>query len=340
MKREGYLLDQISEYGNLAKAFHKAAQGKRQQSAVMRFEAKLSANLSGLGTSLRDGRVSVGRFHQFTVRDPKVRVIHAASFPERVLHHAIMNVAGAFFERGADDHSYACREGKGNGGALKYALRATTGRRYFLQMDVRKYFDSVDQSVLKRLFRRSFKEEAFLHLLDRIVDSYATAPGRGLPIGSLTSQYFANFYLDGLDRFVRETLRGRRYVRFMDDLVLWDDDPRFLSTCQGEIEEWLRRERGLLLKESTRLAASTQGVDFLGYRLKPGRVLLSRRSRQRFRRRLRDLEADYEDERIGEEELQRRSSALVAFTERADCRRWRARVVRRSSLSLSEGRIT
>jgi hypothetical protein len=327
MRRLGHLLPQIAEHQNLVLAFGKAARGRRAAPAVRRCAKDLDAWLADLGRSILDGSVAVGGYHRFVVFDPKQRVIHAAPFAQRVLHHAIMNRCGPVFERGAIADSFACRLGKGNTAALARARHHAARQACFLKLDVRRYFDSVPHDRLKVRYRRLFKDAALLQLLDRIVDSYQTQPGRGLPIGTLTSQYLANFYLDALDRFVKETLRCPAYVRFMDDFALWHDSAAQLAEWRETIATWLRETLALELKPGTRLLPTRQGMPFLGFRVLPGRLLLGARARRRFRVRLAGLERSFAAGRMGEAELQRRAGALVAHTDGALCRAWRRQVV-------------
>lgn len=328
MKRRGNILPLIADRGNLAEAFWRAAGGKRNTAAVHRFQKDLPENLRGLSREILGECAPLGELHRFVIRDPKRRVIHASSFRERVLHHAIMNVVAADFERGAIDQSCACRVGKGNRAALARALRHTTSDRYFLKLDIRRYFDSIGHATLRRGFRRLFKDEALLLLLDRIVELFETTPGHGLPIGALTSQYFANFYLDPMDRFIKENLACRPYVRFMDDFVLWSNDAGRLANWEAEIGEWLRDRLGLQLKEGRRFGRCSEGLPFLGFRLKRGRLLLGKRARARFRRRLRENERAHCAGQLSELDLQRRADALLGFVRQASCAGWRARVVR------------
>jgi hypothetical protein len=323
MRRIGHLLPLVAARDNLALAFWKASLGRRSSPTVRVWSQDLDRCLGEMGQAILDGSVRVGDYHRFTVFDPKQRTIHAAPFPQRVLHHALMNVCGPIFERGAIEHSYACRLGKGNRAALARARWFASRHGWFLKLDIRRYFDSVPHSRLKARFRRLFKDADLLRLLDRIVQSYQTLPGRGLPIGTLTSQYFANFYLDALDRYVKETLRCRAYVRFMDDLALWHDSGEQLETWGRALADWLLEEWDLNLKPGTRLLPTREGMPFLGFRILPGAVLLGQRARRRFRVRLRANEAAYTRGQLTALELQRRVGALVAHTDQAQCRGWR-----------------
>jgi hypothetical protein len=156
---------------------------------------------------------------------------------------------------------------------------------WFLKMDVRKYFDSIPHASLLELLGRLFKDSEVLDLFGKIVDSYETCPGHGLPIGSLTSQYFANHFLTGLDRFARETLGAPGYVRCMDDFALWHPDKGFLKGARDRITDWLATERGLVVKPEPRVNRADRGMDFLGLRIFPNTVRLNHRSKIRFLRR-------------------------------------------------------
>lgn len=324
MKRAGCLMGRIAELGNLFRAWGRVAAGRRRAVGVASFERDLSGHLDRLRRELEHGTWRPGPYRRFVVCDPKVRVIHAAPLADRVVHHAVMAVAGPWLERGALDQSFACRVGKGNRAAVTWARACTARRRWFLKLDVRKYFDSVPHEILIGLLRRRFKDGRLLDLFSRLVKSYATTPGKGLPIGTLTSQYLANFYLDDLDRRVVELLGCREHVRFMDDLVLWADDPGTLTGWLDDLRGWLAGERGLEWKGQPQPLPTSDGVPFLGYRILPGAVLLGRRARRRLRSRLVEIRAWHRQGRIDTPELQRRAASLFSFTDAAGCQSWRA----------------
>ena len=185
-----------------------------------------------MSEAIREGTFPVGRFQQFLIRDPKERVITAPCFDERVLHHGIMNVCEPVLDRWLIDDTFACRAGKGREAAILRAQHFTRHNGWFLKLDVRKYFDSVPHARLMHFLERRFKDRRLLELLHRIIAAYRGELGIGLPIGSLTSQHFANFYLGWLDRYVKENLRLGGYVRYMDDMLLWHDDRRRLEEAQ------------------------------------------------------------------------------------------------------------
>ena len=327
MKRFPALMPRVAAWENLALAFQKAASGRRTSPAVRRFASSLDRELNSLVRELKEGTWQPGAYQRFIVRDPKVRTIHAAPFRDRVVHHALMNVAGPCLERSAIHHSYACRTGRGNLAAVQHAAACTRRYRSFLKLDVRRYFDSISHDKMRALLRRRIKDGALLAVLDRVIQSFHTSTGCGLPIGTLTSQYLANFYLDGLDHCIMETLRCPAYVRYMDDLVLWHDDAAVLADWHDQIAIWLVAERGLVLKGLAKPAPCHEGLPFLGYRITPRAVLLSRVSRHRFVARVRSNERAHGSGGMSSTEMQRRTDALLAFTGVAECRVWRQRVL-------------
>lgn len=232
MRRAGRLFDQILDHENLRLATHKALRGKRSKGDARAFVADLDANLEALRSSLERGDVVLGESHQFTIRDPKTRLITAPCFRERVLHHAILNVCEPTFERWLIADTFACRRGRGRLAALDRARRFASGHAAFLKLDIRRYFDSITHEILLDRLGRLFKDPRLLDLFGRIIAAFEATPGRGLPIGSLTSQHFANAYLGAFDRFVKEGLRVRGYVRSMDDMALWADST---ATLKGHL---------------------------------------------------------------------------------------------------------
>lgn len=213
MKRAGDLYASITEPDNLQLAFYKAAKGKHDRHEVILFRKALDDNLSLLRRQLIQRCPDVGHYRFFQVRDPKPRRICAASFPERVLHHAIMNICDPVLERYAIHDSYACRKGKGTIRALERARIFSRRNGWYLKLDIRRYFDSVDQKIMLNLLRRKFKDQKLLHLFEQLLDTYQTEPGKGLPIGNLISQHLANFYLGFFDHWIKESLRVRCYLR-------------------------------------------------------------------------------------------------------------------------------
>ena len=334
MRRSANLFDRIHEPENLRLAFHKAARGRPGQAVVRQFAAGLDDRISKMAKAISEGKFPVGRFHQFLIRDPKERVITAPDFDERVLHHAIMNVCEPILDRWLIDDTFACRNGKGREAAILRAQHFTRNSAWCLKLDVRKYFDSISHERLRHLLESRFKDERLLQLLKRIIAAYRGEHRVGVPIGSLTSQHFANFYLGWLDRFVKETLRVRGYVRYMDDMVFWHSSRAALVEIHGRCQEFAMVQLGLEFKPSA-VQRTGVGVAFLGCRIWRTHVELNSRSKRRWRRRVRVLERAERLGLISESNLQQRLVALTAFSQAAGVksRQFRKSVLQPSSVN-------
>lgn len=336
MKRAGRLFDAVAERENLLLAFWRASRGKAARPDRLVFASHLDGEIEALRAGLLDGTYPIGNYSQFTILDPKERVITAAPFRERVLQHALMNVCEPYFDQWLVSDSYASRRGKGQLAAVERAATLAGRFGWFLKCDIRKYFDSVPHDRLRAALRRKFNDQRLLGWFDRIIASYETSPGCGLPIGNLTSQHFANLFLDPLDRMLASGGASppdeppqhfgpprRHFVRYMDDFVLWSDDRLFLLAARDRIGSFVRDALGLELKGEPFLNRTRLGMDFLGYRIFPRRMVLSRASRDRYRRNLRRLERWRMEGLVSEREFQRRSDSLGAFVAHADSLAWR-----------------
>jgi hypothetical protein len=324
MRRATNLFDQIPEPENLRLAFQKAARGRRGQAIVRQFAASLDRHIAAMSAAIRSGTFPVGRCQQFLIREPKERVITAPCFDERVLHHAVMNVCEPAMDRWLIDDTFACRLGKGREAAILRARGFTRHAEYFLKLDVRKYFDSVPHARLLGFLNRRFKDRRLLELLNRIITSYRGQLCVGLPIGSLTSQHFANFYLGWLDRFVKESLRVRGYVRYMDDMLLWHTSREALVEIHARCKEFAVIHLALDFKPGE-VRRTVSGVPFLGCRIFPTHVELNARSKRRWRNRVRVLERAERLGLLSERELQARLTSLTAFAKGAGVKSWQFR---------------
>jgi RNA-directed DNA polymerase len=313
---------QIADRDNLLLAYYKAKKGKSTRKEVLDYGRQIDRRLRQLQEALLNESVHVGDYHYFTIYDPKERQICAASFAERVLHHAIMNVCHPYFEQYQLAESYATRPGKGTFRAVDRAAGFQRQYPYYLKMDIRKYFDSIDHSVLLGQLHRRFKDAALLRLFERIIGTYHTQSGKGVPIGNLTSQYFANHYMAFTDRFVKEELRMSAYVRYMDDFVIWHQDLAVLQQVLQQMEGFLSERLALSLKTGY-TNKTAHGLPFLGFRLFPYKRLLSRRSKVRFAQKARALQSGWDAGKISDAEMQQRLSAMTAFAQKAYSRQYR-----------------
>ncbi|MBF2052020.1 MAG: RNA-directed DNA polymerase [Candidatus Sericytochromatia bacterium] len=326
MKRHANLFVQITTFENLLKAARYAARGKRLKPRAARFLFDLEPELLRLQAALMDESWRPASYRLFKVYQPKPRQIAATDFADRVVHHAIFRILEPLLERSYSPDSYACRKGKGGHRALKQAHFFQQRYPFFLKLDIARYFDSVDHQVLKNMLTRRFKDPQLLRLLGLLVEHPVPghAPGKGMPIGNLSSQHFANVYLTPLDYFVRHTLHCRAYVRYMDDFVLWSHSKETLWLWKAGIEDFLARQLKLQLKASASLIAPvTEGLPFLGFRVYPAMIRLSQTCRHRFRRTWRRAWTAYQKGKITEKAWQQSASSQLGHLRQANALAWR-----------------
>lgn len=329
MRRANNLIDRVADADNLRLAFWKARKGKSYSEEVRNYRNNLEGNLSELRRQILENRIEVGQYRYFKVYDPKERQICAAAFREQVLHHALMNICHPLFERAQIFDSYACRKGKGTYAVLGRAKAHTRKFRFFLKLDVRKFFESMHHATLKNQLHDLLKDHHVLTILYTIIDSYdasADDSGRGVPIGNLTSQYFANHYLSGLDHYIKEVLKINAYVRYMDDMILWHDDKEVLKNAHLSIKQYVETTLQCALKPEL-LNYCSCGLPFLGYLVFPHHIRLAQRSKKRFIRKWNALQDKYDTGVWSESECQRHVLPLIAFTQHADAKGFRKKVL-------------
>ena len=337
------LFDSVTCFDNLYQAYRQAAKGKRgNNEAVAAFEIDLEAHLLQLQRELQTGRYRPGAYHSFHIRDPKHRLISAAPFRDRVVHHALCIVIEPIFERTFIGDSYANRIGKGSHAALDRAQQLARRYRYVLQCDIRQFFPSVDLIILYKILSRKIADPQVLELCRRILkggsnvlkneydmvyfpgdDLLAAARPRGLPIGNLTSQFWANVYMNELDQFVKRELRCRGYLRYMDDFLLFSDSKEVLWHWKRAVRERLARLRITLHERASTVYPVTNGIPFLGFRLYPDHRRLKRRNGEMFGRR---LKRHYRALARGEIDLETMNTSVrgwIAHAEHGDT--WRLR---------------
>jgi len=317
MKRAGYLMRNIADTANLYLAFVKARKTKQAQSTVLDYEKCLDANVCQLKNQLLTNSVVVGNYHYFTISDPKVRQICAAPFGERVLHHALMNVCHPFFDKHLISDTYATRKNKGTYSALDRARQYAHAYSYYVKMDIRKYFDNIDHGILKQQLSGLFKDQALLAVFDMIINSYHVGETKGVPIGNLTSQYFANHYLSAADHFAKENLKIPAYIRYMDDMLFFGNNKSELllktKLFVGFVEQTLQLGFKPIVYAST-----TEGVVFLGYKIYPHHVKLNLRSKTRFKTKMIEYDNNLQLGKWNPYQYQQHVMPLLAFAQYAD----------------------
>lgn len=323
MKRQYISLEQIADYENLLLAAHKAAKAKRHRGSVQSFFSRLEQNLRNLSEAILAGSLPYGRFRTFEIYDPKRRWIHAACFEDRVFHHAVMNIAGATLDKAMFYHSYACRTDKGVHKAIAQVQRNIRQYAYFVKIDIAAYFTRINHDRLMVLLQRKYKGDAFLALLWRIIKSCPDRSDEGLPIGSLTSQYFANFYLDCLDRYLAKHQQVRANLRYMDDVLWWCNSKEQAKHTLAAVEGYLWESRYLQVKPGAQISPSVKGVGFCGFRVYPGVVRLSCRRKRAFKQRKHYWEQQFMSDQLSDVDLQRAYAAVHAITQGTDSLSWR-----------------
>lgn len=335
------LFDGIASFSALLAAAERAARGQRAKPGAAAFLANLEKEVLRLERELQDGSYRPGGYTTIEIFEPKHRMVSAAPFRDRVVHHAVCAVCEPLFERGFIHDSYANRTGKGTHRAIARYETFRDRYRFVLRCDIYRYFPAIDHAVLKTDLRRRIACGRTLTLLDRIIDGSNPQepvlrffPGdtlltplerrRGLPIGNLTSQFFANVYLDGLDHFCKEVLRAKGYLRYVDDFAVFHDDAAQLGAWRHRIGKYLEGRRLRLHPRKTTIVSTGQPAMFLGFVLLPdGFRRLPEENVRRFRNRLRGMRDRWRQGTIEKEDVVKRVRSWIAHAEHANT--WRLR---------------
>lgn len=325
MKRIGNLMPLILHSDNLREAFLLASKGKKHKHAVIDFREHLDDRLDGIGVRLADATYDFSRYHRFTIYDPKKRIICAAPFETRVVLHALMNVCEPIFERYQLYDSYACRKGKGLYSALERTRLFCRKYRWFVKLDVRKFFDTISHEVLLSSVCRLFKDKVLLTHFQNIIASYHVADGCGLPMGNLTSQFLANHYMAIADHYAKECVGICDMVRYMDDILLFDDDREMLLAkarrYMAFVNETLRLDF-----HPIQLNQTGYGIPFCGYVVYAYKLRLNERSKRRFSHKVKLLDEVWRMGHFAEKECVQRTQAIYSFVNKADATAYKKRI--------------
>lgn len=292
--KSGHIFEQIISLENLFLAWKEFRRGKAKKFDVQEFEFSLENNLFQLHEQLVRRTYKHGPYSSFYVSDPKIRHIHKAEVVDRVLQHAVFRVLCPIFDKAFIFDSYSCRLGKGTHQAVKQLKEFADRSNYYnrraahvLKCDIKKFFDSVNLKILTGLIKRKVKDSSALWLIQEIIESFQIADGVGLPIGNITSQLFANIYLNELDRFIKHTLKISCYIRYCDDFVILGAALGDLEIVAGKIKQFLNVELGLSLhSDKIVIRRYFQGIDFLGYVVRPYCTTLRTKTKKRAMRRI------------------------------------------------------
>lgn len=304
---------------------------KRNKPDVMAFEIDLERNIFDLYRDLKEEKYRHGAYKGFWIHDPKLRRIHKATVRDRVLHHAMFSVLNKIYEPTFINDSYSCRIGKGtHKGMEKVAemIRAVSKNHthpcYALKCDIRKFFDSIDHNILLKILTEKIKDEKVMNLLKEIVGSFEASRAnifepKGVPIGNLTSQIFANIYMDKFDQFIKHKLKVRNYARYTDDFVIISDDKTYLENILFPIREFLKAELNLELHpKKVILRKHNRGIDFLGYVILPYHIKLRTKTKRKIPKKLHQSIALYRSGVVSEVSVKSSLASYLGVLSHAD----------------------
>jgi RNA-directed DNA polymerase len=335
MKTHKLLFSKITNFANLVSAYNQARVGKRNRASVSRFDYLADLNLLNLKSYLTSNSYRPGKYRHFWICDPKKRQISAPVFVDRIVHHALYQVIEPIFDHGFIYDSYACRRGKGNHQAMKrlQTFLRRPGTACALKGDISKYFASINQQILFQLIKKKIADPKVLALLQIIIFSYQNPvrqdPNnpKGIPIGNLTSQLFANIYLNELDHYVKQILKRKYYLRYVDDFIILGESKNDLKRVYQAITQFLKDRLGLELHpKKVRIFPTRLGVDFVGYVVFPDHIRLRSKNVRRFRKRFKKLLQKQKEGQISPEELFNRTQSWVAHAKHADTFRLRQKL--------------
>ena len=335
MKRYGNLYKKIYSFENLLVSSKKAQKGKRFKDSTSKFNINLERELLTLHRELFNKTYTPGSYREFYIYERKPRKISAAPYRDRVVHHALCNVIEPIFEKSFIFDSYACRKWKGTHKAIERFTEFSRKNKYVLKFDIRKYFPSIDHEILFEKIKKKIKDKDTLWLIRKIIDSsnpqeevIAYFPEdslfeplkrrRGIPIGNLTSQFFANIYLNDFDHYAKEELRCKYYIRYVDDIVVFDNQKDRLWEVRDKASEFLSNERVKIHPSKCWVFPVSIGIDFLGYRVFPTHRLLRKDISMKFQRRLSKMSKLYSKGYINWQDINLSVQSWLGHAKHAD----------------------
>ena len=336
-KRYKNLFEKIVALDNMFLAAENAMRGKRGKLPAAKCFSTLEKTVVNLRNELANDEWRPGEYNYFMIDQPKEREIAAAPFRDRIVHHAMVHVLEPIFEPRFIADTYACRNGKGTHACLARAHQFTKKYKYCLKCDIRQYFPSIDHELLVGQIERAVADKRVMRLVDLILDSHTKSYKQewpkdgglfevserhcGLPIGNLTSQFFANIYLHPLDLFIKHDLRVKGYLRYVDDFLLFGDDKKLLKEQGNQVREFVKTLRLTIHPNKFRMMATENGVDMVGFVLYPdGRVRVRDSNVRRFVRRFRHQQWLVRNEFMNLEDFKIRTESWISHTKHAQAR--------------------
>lgn len=291
MKRYGNIWNKIISPENIFLAYKKSREGKGWQRTIKKVEENLEEKLSSLRDTLINKTFKPAKYVEMEIYEPKKRIIYKLPYyPDRIIHHALMRIISPIWDKMFIKDSYACRPGKGQHIAVQRAMQFALRNKYILQCDISKFYPSVDHDILMNIIRQKIKDVNVLELIEKIVRSF---PGnKNVPIGNYTSGWFGNLYLNELDKFIKQKLFIKDYIRFSDDFLIFLNNKHELKNKLNLIKNFINDALKLKFSKSN-IFSTSLGIDFLGYRIFPnnkhGYILLRKRTVKRTKIRLKTI---------------------------------------------------
>lgn len=311
MKRHNNLFEKIVSYENMLFALKKAIKGAGKRYYTAEYWFNYEKNIIKLIKKLKNETYLPKKHKSFKIYEPKERLIHVADFEDRIVHHAIINILEPIYEKIFIYDSYATRKEKGTHKAVYRSQIYLRKNYYYLKTDIKKYFPSIQHSILLSLIQRKIKCRRTLNLIEKIVLNHGEM--QGLPIGNLTSQFFANVYLDKFDHYIKEELKMKYYIRYMDDLVWFSNNKNELKKLLKQVRIYLEKNFKLKLKESaTFINIQINGLPYLGTRVFKNTIRIKRENLKRSLKKIKLREYQYNYDIITEQELQESITCIMA----------------------------
>ena len=340
------LYQEIYSFDNLLFAWKKARKGKSKKDYVKEFELNLLQNLLNLQKDLQTQNYSPKPLKTFILRDPKTRKISKSDFRDRIVHHALYNIIEPIFDKIFIYDSYANRKGKGSLAAIKrfdkFKRKISKNGKlngwfnnnqvkgYCLKADIKHYFEEVNHEILLNIIKRKIKDNRIIWLIHKILNNFNTKiNGKGMPLGNLTSQFFANVYLNELDYFVKHKLKVKYYIRYVDDFIILNSSKEQLFEWKLKINEFLQRNLKLELhQDKSKISSLGNGIAFLGYKIFYHHKLLKKFNRKNIQRKFNNFYNLFSGNKIDYNKIYESMQGFFTYMKNADTFKLRARLAK------------
>lgn len=328
MKRHNKLFPQLVDFTHLYRAYKRALRGSGNTRESQEFSFHLESRLLALSEKLKNGSYQPSAFRYFHIFEPKKRKISVAPFRDRVVHHAVVGLLEPLFDPTFIFHSYATRKGKGTHRAIEKAQQFLCKNRWFYKADIAQFFPSIDHAILMELISRKIKDPPLLEVIDKIIHN-GGENGKGLPIGNLTSQFFANVYLNLFDHFVKEELQVKEYLRYMDDFCVFHSDKDLLKDIRAEMANFLQEQLQIEINpRSSFLNQQSNGLSFLGTRIFRSTIRIKPENLHRLHKRIQLKKKAFQKGNISEETFLQSMGSFFAHLDQFNTYQLRANMLK------------